>query len=186
MVEFSFYPKKTGELMTGKEINITQPYITLKSDFLKNAVGIFLAEFLHKILRTEEPEQQAYTFVREGLLTFDREPFSPNFHLWFITRFLFFAGYAPSLQEIGVHNAFSLSEGTFGNAAVYNPHDTIEGDELLLFKQFLALPKPHFSEINSAYQTRRELLAKLLRYYHFHLPEMGQMNSSQILQEVLQ
>lgn len=186
LVEISFYRKDDGSLSVGKEINITQPYSSLQSDFFKGTVGIFIAEFLYKVLKTEETEATTYDFIKNSLVELDKRAFHPLFHLWFVSSFSKFAGFFPALDTMENSSAFLLPEGVFSKSGILYPSDTIEGEELILFKQILTATQDDLSQITSHYKTRRELLSKLLWYYQLHFPEMGEMASHKILHDVLQ
>ncbi|MFN3917036.1 MAG: DNA repair protein RecO [Flavobacteriales bacterium] len=186
IVEVVFIKKEDKSLFLGKEANLNYPYKSINTNFLKNSVGIFISEFLQKVLKIEETDSQTYFFVKNSLQEFDEQSFSPFFHLWFLSNFLKFAGFAPLIQNLKEYKTFSLSEGVFSHSIDFAPHDVLEGESLHLFKQLLGNGLSVCSALSSHYKTRQELLGKLLTYYHIHMPEMGEMSSHKILHDILQ
>jgi DNA repair protein RecO (recombination protein O) len=186
IVEVVFIKKEDKSLFVGKEVGLNYPYKSVNTDFLKNSIGIFISEFLQKVLKTEETDPQTYFFVKNSLQKFDEYPFTPFFHLWFLSNFLKLAGFAPATQDLEECKTFSLSEGIFSHSIDFAPHDVLEGESLTLFKQLLANDLSVCSTLSSHYKTRQELLGKLLTYYQIHMPEMGEMSSHKILHDILQ
>lgn len=180
---------------------------------VKSALSLFLSEFLNRYLRDSPPDTATWDFIHASISALDRlDRGVANFHIWFLIRFLDYAGISPDLTDLdpalpGINPSLnqgysgsnpSLSQGysdmergdwfdmRTGSAVAYRPMHrdflTPEETRLLPLLSRITLTNLHCFRFNAA--QRRLLLQRLLQYYAIHFPGLSTLRSPAILTEV--
>ena len=80
-----------------REVRIDQPYLHIPTNPSKQAILLFLAEFLTYATRDEQQNVPLFLFIRSSLLWLDEtEARFANFHLVFMARMSRFLGFGPT------------------------------------------------------------------------------------------
>lgn len=151
---------------------------------IKSTLAMFLSEFLNRYLYDSSPDPALWDFIYASLDYLDRlERGLGNFHIWFMIRFLEFAGIYPDLTDYERGDIFSLRQG------ILLPSTQIEKDTLspeetayLTTLQRINSRNMHLFRFTSA--QRRQLLEKIMHYYAIHFPGMSHFKSYEIMKEI--
>ena len=81
---------------------------------------------------------------------------------------------------------FDLVEGQFVQTEPLPAENFMTGVNCAWFSKLLAIQPEKFYSISIPSAVRNELLEKILRYYHLHLPLTGEFKSHLVLHDVLQ
>ncbi|MEM6967038.1 MAG: DNA repair protein RecO C-terminal domain-containing protein, partial [Bacteroidota bacterium] len=111
-------------------------------------------------------------------------PFS-NLHLYFMLGLTQFLGFLPSDNFSKGQPFFDLREGMFvpeqGMHGYFLPEEMSR-----IIHQFLNSEWTKIHEIKINRATRKELLRKMIIFYRLHIENFPDLNSHQILEEVLE
>lgn len=171
--------RNSGKLERIKEAKTAQVYQSLHTDVYKSSVAIFLSEICSFVCTTESSEPELYQFLEEKLFFFDRNEFSPNFHLKFLIDLTQFLGFYPDTSDEN-RPFFSLEEGIFSYSD--ETKHSISGKELIFFKDIINSDYIDLHKIKATKNERNTLLNHLLKYYQWHFPGFRKPKSLEVLQ----
>lgn len=151
---------------------------------VKAAISIFLSEFLNRYLRDSSPDPNTFDFIIDSISFLDCiQEGTANFHIWFLTSFLHFAGIMPDLSQLERGDVFDMRAG-IPVAEIPNHRDYLSYAETA-FLPILARMKPsnlRFYKFSGS--ERRGILNMLLRYYAIHFPGTANLRSLDVLTEL--
>lgn len=180
-MDVSHMPGK--DLQRIREMQVSYPFTSIPYHPVKNAIALFLAEALYRILRQTEPDEGLYLFLEESLKSLDasEEGFS-NFHLVFLMRLTRHLGFEPN-QDAGTIRYFDLMNGIFVADRPLHAHYVLPeftGD----FAALLGLGYDDMKELRLTRQKRMKLLEILIEYYKLHVPDFHGMQSLAVMQSL--
>lgn len=172
-----------SELLRLKEAQLLFHYRALRQDPVKNCLALFLVEVLQYVLREEGSQPALLDYLIRGLQELDQtEKPVGHFHLVFLMRLLDHLGVAPPGTGKGPY--LDLQEGTFRADEALHPH-WIQGITLENWRHLQALPFGQWAAFRVNARERQELLSALLDYFRLHVQDFGELQSRQVLREVL-
>ena len=172
-----------GGLNRISQLQLDPAFVSIPYDILKSSLALFTNEILYKTLKHQGADPIMFQFIRHTIQWLDHIEEAPvNFHLHFLIKYSKYLGFYPS-ERLGEEAYFDLKNGYFSKYPnntylLQNPHTT----------QLNTLMKLRLDDLHSfkmSNEDRRFLLNKLLEYYKWHLSGFGEINSHQILEEVL-
>ena len=181
-VELEVRGEGKGLLPRVVEGHLAFVYETLPYDFKKNAVALFLAEFLAAVLKDEQGDKALFDFVESSLRRFDGESEGvANFHLAFLVNLLSFMGIAPNMKGKGLP-FFDLIDGVYCDV----PHHeaTLEGVRLQKFEVLMGLDYENMATCSLRGVERGELVDLLVRYYEVHLQLQLRLRSLEVMRSL--
>ena len=185
LVDIVAYHRDDRDLTRLKEIKPLHVYQSIPFDMAKSAVGMLMTEVARKTIRGHEEHPELFKFLLENFLYLD-ETGNPiaNLHLHFLLNLTEFFGFLPSDGFNDGTPFFDLQEGGFCPVRPDHPHWL--GPELgEKFSQLLHLPKEQSQDVKMNREQRRNLLHHLLDYYRLHIENFPNINSLEILEEVM-
>ncbi len=185
LIDMVVYHKENKQLQAIKEITSAYAWRHIPFNVEKQTILLFLDEMLYKTLREESPNQHLFDFIYNSLHWFDLEEKQYlNFHLFFLLQISRFLGFYPKLTERKRVEYFDLQEGVFLTSEPIHPYycsNPVTEDLLFFLHQTLDTVKSY--PLNTF--RRRSLLDTIISYYQLHLPEMGSVQSLEVLTTVL-
>ena len=157
---------------------------TLYFSPVKTALGLFLAEFLARLLREGEPDRGLYAFVRGSLQVLDTlERGVANFHLVFLTRLAYVMGIGPDTSGYTPRAIFDMRSG------VYTPlhpghYDVLEGSCAHAPQMLGRLDYANMHRLRLTRLERNRLLEGLLSYWNIHFPGTATLKSLEVLRDI--
>ena len=164
-----------------REAKIDYPYTSLPTDWTKQAIVLFLAEVLNKVIREEEQDTALYDYLQTALQWLDTHDQVANFHLVFLIQLTKYLGFYPDTSGYE-RPYFDLVEGEF--ISQQGIHPVLQGDELIHFKRLLGIHFEASHMVQLSKQERRQLLDVILTYFEVHLQGFSQPKSLAVLHEV--
>ncbi|OYU95566.1 MAG: DNA repair protein RecO [Bacteroidetes bacterium B1(2017)] len=186
LLELEVYHQQNKNLHRIKELKSSPILNHLHFELRKSTLALFMAELLGKILREEsEPDAQLFGFIFNSVQMVDiSEEGLPNFPIYFMLQLSKYLGFYPKDNYSSTCTDFSLQEGVF----IAQAPASIDYCRAQLSVAFYSCMNQNFEQMQSmqfAPLMRRELLAKLIRYYQLHLLLFGELKSPAVLHEVL-
>lgn len=173
--------RNKGSLESIKEAKVTHHYQTVHTNFIKNAMAMFLAEMLGNSIHEQDADQDLFGFLEASLQWLDFHTEIANFHIYFLLALTKYLGFYPEVNQMNAPY-FDLQEGEFIYNLSRNP--IIKGENLLFFKAFLGINFDAINSIKMKKINRQELLKSLVLYYELHLQGFRKPKSLAVLNEV--
>lgn len=184
-VELIAYHREDKEIERLKEIKALHVYHSLPFDVRKSAVGMFMIEIARKTIHGQEEHPELFQFLLESFLFLDetKQPFA-NVHLHFMVNLTGYLGFLPGGHFSEESSIFDMQEGVFTDLQPPHPHWLSQGfsEKLGLL---LLLPLERCHEVAFTREERQAFLKNMLYYYRLHIEHFPQINSHEILEEVL-
>jgi DNA repair protein RecO (recombination protein O) len=184
-VELIAYHREDKEIERLKEIKALHVYHSLPFDVRKSAVGMFMIELARKTIHGQEQHPELFQFLLENFLYLDetKHPFA-NIHLHFMVSLSGYLGFMPGGHYGAESPFFDMQEGIFTELQGPHPHWLSQpmSEKLGLL---LLLPLERCHEISFGREERKAFLRNMLHFYRLHIEHFPQINSHEILEEVL-
>lgn len=187
VLDLVVYHSESKSMQRIKEFSWAHLYSTLLSDVIKNSIGSFMAELLHKCLKQPEANADLYNFCEESFLQLDHanKTVTANFALFFTLHLTHFFGFRMTDNYSNDEVVLDLQEGNFIDHQPTHPY-FIDGKNAELTAQLLKVMQPReLEQFNLNGEIRRLLLLRYLEYYALHIHDFGQMKTLLVLHEVL-
>lgn len=176
--ELSFYGRSGGELLN---LTTVEPYVATRFQFdpMKSAVAFFLAEVVRKSTIDGLEDSAVFFFVKEAIERLDDAENISLFPLQFLISFSDKLGHAPLIDD---DNAiyFNIDEGSFQKIDSIN-QKCYKGPAVNLISELVS---GKAISIHSK-QDRIEALNIMLEYFKAHIPRFGDLESLQIVKEII-
>ncbi len=184
-VDLVVYFKEGGGLLRIKEISCPEPLKTIPYDILKSAIAMFLSEILSKSLKEQDPNEALFAFFTDATGILDRSGERlADFHLVFMLQLSSYLGFQPRNNHDQVNSFFNLREGLFERQ--YESGEVcLDKDLSRAFHEVSTRTISDFSSLRIPAGVRRQLLARTIDYYRYHLPGIGEIRSHTVLETVL-
>lgn len=184
IVDVEFDHHERASLQHIRDIRIATPYYNIGTHPAKLAEAIFLADFLSHATQNEQQNVPLYAYVENCLLWLDAaETGFANFHLVFMMRLSRFLGFFPNLDDYAPGCCFDLREAQFTSVVPLHS-DYLKPPEAARVQTLMRMdfPNMHLFQMNRT--ERNEITATLVHYYRLHVPQMPELQSLGVLQEL--
>ncbi len=175
--ELTFFGRPDSDLLTLTQVDsVSSNAITF--DPMKSTIAFFLAEVVRKGLRESDRDENTYAFLKAQI---DQLQNAENVNiraLFFLVRFTEHIGIQPLLN--GEQDIFDLKEGIIGFIATKNEY-VQSGTHVALIRNMLKGQ----DELDSDKDTRLKAFETMLQYYAYHVPNMDEISSLEIIRQVL-
>jgi|TARA_B110000967_G_scaffold27061_1_gene24789 DNA repair protein RecO (recombination protein O) len=164
-----------------KEVQVSQPYRTIHSDIVKQAVVFFLSEILASAIQEEEQNKTLYSYLETAFIWLDTHDKIANFHLLFMLNLTGFLGFYPDMSgkdKIG----FNLLEGNFSNST--QDKNVIYRNDFYQFKKLLGINFDSIENVSYSKEERQLVLQMIIQYFKLHLGGFRKPKSLQVLEIV--
>ncbi|MBL7905447.1 MAG: DNA repair protein RecO [Bacteroidales bacterium] len=150
-----------------------------------SAIILYMNELLHKCIREEESNRPLFAFLVSVLQKLALPGISLQaFHLLFMLKLTSYLGFAPRLAKADAGSFFDMEEGLFLDSEPLHRY-YITGPAANALEKLQLIEFEDLNAFRISPDVRNELLERLLEYYRLHIPEMGEMKSVKVLQELL-
>lgn len=154
----------------------------ISGSLAKLSIAQFMNEVLIKCLKEQHPNHHLFEFIETclGYLN-DSEENYVNLHLYFLTELTRYLGFEPQNNYSLNEPYFDCRNGGFSPMSLAFPLGLNKEDSFLL-AEFL---KINCLQTSISNKQRSTLLEILITYYRLHLPGFTQINSIEVLKEVM-
>lgn len=184
LLEIEAQIKDKRQIQRAKEIRNYPHFNDLPFNVFKSSIALFLAEMLTRVLKEEEANFELFNFLHHAILLLDAEPKDfANFHLLFLYELSKYLGFYPENEFSKSNNYFNISEGSY-QPKLQEPKFTLSKQDSFLLAQLSGKGFHQLNDIKLTRKQKHELLDILLKYYLYHLPEMGKVKSLDVLKQI--
>jgi DNA repair protein RecO (recombination protein O) len=181
-IEMEMERRPGHELHRLREAKLCYPLSQLFADPVKNALALFLAEMLFRVLRETEPDARLFDFLYRSIYFLEHVGEGvANFHLVFLLHLLGYLGFFPNIEAYREGAYFDMLNGVFTGSPPLHKH-FLDRDESLVFARLFRISYENMSLYAFSRRERVEILHKIIAYYRLHLPEVAEIKSLSILQ----
>lgn len=155
------------------------------SNPVKNAVAMFLAEFMSVVLRDSVADTARFAFVADavGRLAGATTRQAANFHICFLLGLGRFLGVEPDYSTAGPGRVFDLTDGVFKRVAdATRASDFLTPDESVALSRLSRMTFDNLGAFRFSRADRRRILELILRFYGIHVAPVGSLRSFDVLQ----
>ena len=165
------------------EINLVNSFSDAFSHPLKNSQLIFLNELLLKCLKEEHSNDELYDFILDFLGLISSQTFNPDLHFLFMLEFSAFLGFYPHLETSKEGNYFDLLEGVFVEKPTPHPYYCDKESTEVLRRFLINSDKIKSQKILTS--SERKLLLNVFKIFYFlHVPELSELKSIAVLEQL--
>ena len=155
-----------GSMPYLKEFSPKYRLHSIREDFDKISIAMFISELLYRTLLHSERDEELYDFLEDAVLRLEAFEGSPaNFHLWFLARYAAFLGFP-------FERGFNLD---------YNPFTPQQTARLR------TLHEASFEEAMVMAMTgaeRKELIEAVIRWLEYHTGSRIELRSISVLHQL--
>ena len=185
MVEFEADLRTTKNLHPIKEAKSWYPFSSLPYHPFKSAIAMFLAEFLYRALREQEPDEALFAYLHHSIRWLDtcEDKSFANFHLVFLMRLSRFLGLYPNVEDYQVNAYFDMVNACF-TIRVPDSGLYLQPSEAAAIVNLLRMnyDNMHLFAMNRV--ERNRCLTLINDYYRLHLSDFPVLKSIDVLKEL--
>lgn len=160
---------------------------SLYFDPVKMSVGMFVAEFIGRLVRDSGADARLWDYVADSLRLLDCMPSGravANFPIVFLSTLTAFVGITPDVGGFSEGKAFDMRAGAYSDLEPGHG-DVLRGRESRMACLLSRMSYANSGRVRFSREERRAVMEGILRYYSIHLPGIGTMRSPEVLKEVL-
>jgi DNA repair protein RecO (recombination protein O) len=185
LVDLVAYEREGKDLTRLKEVRPAHVYTQIPFDVFRGTIGLFMLEVARNAIRESEENPALFEFLYAAFEFLDTTT-GPVMHLHhhFMLELTAHLGFLPSGSWTEATPLFDLKAGQFTGGHPGHPEYLDETRAALMF-QLLHANRDELPNITSTRSERTGLLNNLIRFYHYHIEVMREVNSFKILKEVM-
>lgn len=162
------------------------PYTLLRMDPVKNALALFLAEFLYHATRGEQQNVALFHYVAQSMEWLDAATGSlANFHLVMMMRLTRFVGFFPNTEDYRPGCFFDLQNGCY-SVEMPGHRDVIPPDEAAHIGTLMRLNYETMHLFQMTRAERNRCIDVITDYYRLHVPGFPELNSTPVMREMFE
>lgn len=182
VVEMEVEHQNKRDLHRIRETKQCFPLNRLSADPVKNALALFMAEVLFRVVKDTEPDARLFDYLYRSihLLEFTEDGVA-NFHLVFLLHLLSYLGIYPNVDSYIEDSFFDMQNGVFIDKPPLHRH-YLNREESKIFARLFKISYENMSLYAFSRHDRVNILNRILTYYRIHLPDIPEIKSVSIMQ----
>ncbi|PPK85301.1 DNA replication and repair protein RecO [Neolewinella xylanilytica] len=185
LVELIAYERPGKDMTRIKEVRPSLIYTRIPFEVERGTIGLFMLEVARNSIRESEENPALFQFLHEAFAFLDTTTGpTVNIHLHFLLELTAHLGFLPSGNFSVASPIFDLKEGQFIGSFPGHTEYLDEKRSALMYR-LLHAERHELKDIATTRDERSGLLTDLLRYYHYHIEGMREINSLPILRQVM-
>lgn len=182
VIEMEVEHQNKRDLHRIRETKQCYPLTQLSADPVKNALALFIAEVLYRIVKDTEPDARLFDYLYRSIHMLElAEDGVANFHLVFLLHLLSYLGIYPNVDSYIEGYYFDMQNGVFADYPPLHRH-YLSREESKIFARLFKISYENMSLYAFSRQDRVNILNHILTYYRIHLPEIPEIKSVSIMQ----
>lgn len=185
LLEIEYDYRERSSLQRLRDARLSLPYyINIQQDPSKLAEAFFLSEFLGYATRDEQQNKPLFLYIERSLEWLDaaKRNFA-NFHLVFLIHLSGFIGFFPNLDNFTEGCYFDLREGRFVTSVPLHS-DFLQPLQTFRLAGLMRMNFDNMHLFRMSRVQRQQILDVILQYYRLHIPQMPELRSVAVLQEL--
>lgn len=170
------------DIYTMKELRATSVFHDIRSNPVKGAIALFIAEVLSVVLRENQEDLVLFTFLNYAIKRLNDTDSSKasNFHICFLYKLGRYIGIEPDVSTYREGRIFDMLDGTFRTTApLHNNYLKREAATVVAALSRMTFDNMHHFRFTRG--ERHDLLDNILRYYTIHYATLSSLRSIDVL-----
>lgn len=164
-----------------KEVRPAEILQHIHYDPVKNAITLFLSEFLSRAIREPESNPVFFEFLLQSIRLLDIiEDGKANFHLCFLIRLSGFLGFYPNMENYHSGNYFDLLNGISSSGRPEHAY-SLSPDEASDFATLMRMNYHNLHLFRFSREERMQILEHIIDYFKLHHAGFTQLKSLEVL-----
>jgi DNA repair protein RecO (recombination protein O) len=181
-VEIILSLKENKDIQQVQEVKCLFVYTDLQTNFSKVCIAQFLNEILYKCLKEQLPQEDLFQLICNSYQWLDKTDHDYiDTHIYFLFELTKHLGFYPTNNKSNQEPYFDTLEGRFSSSTKSFPLG-FDKWQSQLFSDLFSHSITHQKKITRT--ERLALLDCLLAYYKIQLPNLMEIKSYQVLQEI--
>ena len=173
--------KPRQDIQRIKDVQTAVPVFQLHYDPIKNAITLFLAEFLSKVIREPEPNNSFFRFLLQSIQFLNlMEDGKANFHICFLIELTGYMGFYPNISGYKKGDFFDLINGVF-SAIRPNHSYFLSSMEAGVFYKIMRMNYNNLNLFHFNRVERYEILDYIITYFKLHHAGFQELKSLDVL-----
>jgi DNA repair protein RecO (recombination protein O) len=175
--ELTYYERKETDLS-----NLTSADPITKQSFpfdpVRSTIAFFIAEVIRKTVDQSEKDPELFAFLQEQIVNLDETEHVADLPIRFLVGLTNRLGINPIVEEPG--RTFKYDEGVIGNGPELISSDSDAGEHVeYLSRLFLN------ESVSVDHKTRNQALGTLIKYIGYYIPRVQNLDTLEIVKEIL-
>jgi len=184
VIEMEVEHLKTRDIQRVKETKICYPLSSIPSHPVKNAIALFLAETLYRLIRTKETDHKLFDYLTNSIRYLEiLEEGIANFHLVFLIHLSRYMGIFPNAESYAPGVCFDLMNGVFTYQIPTHSH-YLNKEESIVFSRLLRLNYENIALHSFSRKERIAIIHHILTYYRLHVSDFPEIKSLTVMQSL--
>jgi len=184
VIEMEVEHLQTRDIQRVKETKICYPLSSIPSHPVKNAIVLFLAEVLYRLIRTKEADPKLFDYLSSSIRYLEiLEQGIANFHLVFLIHLARYMGIFPNAASYAPGFFFDLLNGIFTPQIPGHPH-FLNKEESVIFFRLLRMNYENFGFHSFSRKERTTIINHILEYYRLHFTDFPEIKSLAVMQSL--
>jgi DNA repair protein RecO (recombination protein O) len=184
VLELEVEHQNTRELQRIREVRPSPPLCSIPFDPIKTPVALFLAEFLHNVLKDIQANRPLFEFVSQSIAVFDLlSDGIANYHLVFMIKLSRFLGFYPNDEGYRAGMFFDMRHGVFVDSRpIHSAHLSAADSQI-----FLLLLRMNYRNMHAYSFSRHDrinIIHRIVDYYKLHFGSPIELKSLDVLQTI--
>ena len=176
--------KPGREIHSVRDVRTAIPTTGISIDPVKNAIALFVAELLGKIVRGGEENAALFDYVENSIVILDSmTQGTANFHICFLLRLGVFLGIEPDALSYRPGYWFDLNEGLFTPSPDAR-HRMVAPETAAVLTTIFRMRFANMHLFKFTREQRGVLLDTILDYYAIHNSTLSPLRSPDILKQL--
>jgi DNA repair protein RecO (recombination protein O) len=160
------------------------PLHTVATDLRKASMVFFLSEFLSKILRDVNENNNLFRYLLHSIEILEyTEKNIANYHLVFMLGLAHYLGFYPNFENYRQGACFDMLNGMYVDRKPLHSHFVSENESFALSKlDRISYENMHLFRFSR--QDRNNIVNRILEYYRIHLHDFPAIKSLDVLHEL--
>ncbi len=184
LLDVEYDQRMNASIYNLREAVMWMPYTLLRVDPVKNALALFLAEFLYHATKSEQQNVALFHYMAQSMEWLDAaQGHLANFHLVMMMRLTRFVGFFPNTEDYRPGCFFDLQNGCY-SVELPPHHDVIPPDEAAYIGTLMRLNYETMHLFRMTRAERNRCVDVIIDYYRLHVPGFPLLNSTQVMREL--
>ena len=151
---------------------------------VKNAIALFLAEFLFRVIQEKEANHALFDYLWRSIHWLEiADAGIANFHLTFLLQLSVFLGIRPTGKTYKTGNYFDMRNGVFSET-IPQHGNFLDINDSLVFERLLRMNYENMSLYTFTRQERVAIVRHIIAYYRLHLSDFPEIKSLAVMQSL--
>ena len=151
---------------------------------VKNAISLFLAEVLYRIIQEKEPNQPLFDYLCRSIKWLEiADEGIANFHLAFLLQLSAYIGIHPNGSNYKAGHFFDLINGVFSESLPEH-NNYLNKEDSIVFERLLRINYENMVLYSFTRQERTTIIRYIIKYYKLHTSDFPEIKSLTIMKDL--